>query len=113
MAQALQMAFAQAGLSEQYACLSAHSINAPSHIMECNLIDIIHLGRLSYAQAYLVFDIAASLITPNVFTLCDLHKYQSLKPPLELGIPDVDKALGGGLNNGSITELVGPAGMVE
>ena len=68
-----------------------------------------HLGQATFAQAEATMLVAARLIAPRCTSL--LHRLDAEQSqPLTLGIPDVDRALGGGLLTASITELVGAAG---
>ena len=97
------------GLARNAECLQAHSIYKCTHVLECSIIDLMELGNLTHDQALLTRDAAAAAVAPPLITFNALLQQQSARQKLALGIPAVDDALQGGLLNGSITELVGPA----
>jgi predicted ATP-dependent serine protease len=107
----LQQAMANAGLHAIYANLGKHSIKESGHVMEQGVVDIMQLGMASQQQAEQVLRIAAAQLTPRCVPLTSRMQSEH-KSRLQLGIPDIDTALGGGLLSASITELVGPAGAI-
>lgn len=106
----LQEALRLAGLHEVFMNLSRHSIKEADHVMECNIVDIVHLGCTTHAQAECVMKTAAALLAPNCVPLRVLLQAQQRQSRILLGLPNIDRALGSGLLVGAITELVGAAG---
>lgn len=100
------------GLARNAECLQAHSISKCTHVLECSIIDLMELGNLTHDQALLTRDAAAAALAPPLITFTALLQHQSARRKLALGIPAIDDALQGGLLNGSITELVGPASVL-
>lgn len=109
--QMLQLDLEYAGLREIYTNLSKHSIKEAGHVMELGMVDLMQLGVASQQQAERVLRIAAARLAPRCVPL--IHQLEKERMPrIQFGIPDIDSALGGGLLNASITELVGPAGQI-
>lgn len=106
----LQDALTGAGLRDVCSNLRKHSIIEADHVMECSIVDIIHLGQATYGQADFVLKSAAALLAPRCVPLRLLLQAEKRKVRLSLGLPDTDVALGCGLLVGAITELVGSAG---
>lgn len=107
----LQDALSSAGLHNVFVNLSKHSIKEAEHVVECSLVDIIHLGQATYGQAEFVLQTAAALHAPRCIPLTQLLQAEESKRRLPLGLPDVDRAMGCGLLVGAVTELVGSAGV--
>jgi hypothetical protein len=71
---------------------------------------MMELGNLTEHQAVLARDAAALALAPPLIPLHELLISQTARPQLRSGLPAIDEAMKGGFLNGSITELVGPAG---
>lgn len=107
----LEHALTSAGLQDICVNLRKHSIKNPDHVVECSLVDIIHLGQATYGQAEFVLKTAAALLAPRCVPLKVLLKSERCNVRLPLGLSGIDSALGCGLLVGAITELVGSAGL--
>ena len=101
------------GLLRNAQCLQAHSINQCTHLLECSLVDLMELGNFTREQAELARDVAAAALAPPLITFTDLLSRQTARRQMPTGINVIDEAMGGGLLNGSITEIVGPAGAFQ
>eukprot|EP00892_Ulva_mutabilis_P003147 jgi/Ulvmu1/12833/UM098_0015.1 len=108
---ALQEALHAAGLQHVSTNLGKHSIKEAEHVVECSIVDIIHLGQATYSQADFLLKTAAALLAPRCVPLRRLLHAERCNSRLSLGLPNIDVALGNGLLVGAITELVGPAGI--
>lgn len=98
------------GLEKHAPPLLDHSIQKSQHLLECSATDLMQLGNLTNGQAHAVLAAAASKLAPAFLSMHDLLQGQQGRVRLPSGIPALDQAMGGGLLNGCITELVGPAG---
>lgn len=65
---------------------------------------------MTLQQAEMARDAAAAALAPALVPVGQLMRAEVEKPLLPTGLPVIDAALGGGLLNGSITEIVGPSG---
>lgn len=106
----LQEALSATGLEEVFCNLSRHSIKAAKHVVECSILDIMHLGKTTYVKAGIVLKTAAALLAPSCVPLTHLLRAEKCNSRILLGLPAIDCALGYGLLVGAITELVGSAG---
>ena len=98
------------GLAANAQCLETKSIKQCQHLLECSPTDLMELGNLTHDQALLAQQAATAALAPQLIPLQDLWSLEYSKPRLATGLSVIDGALGGGLLNASITELVGPSG---
>jgi RAD51-like protein 1 len=77
------------------------------------LLDLVELLDLPYHTIHLILAQVAAKITPAPCTALDMLQSSLTRPYTHLptGLPLLDSSLHGGIPAGSITEIVGPAGL--